>query len=188
MNYFKSERWNAGIQNAFEEATKKADDVQNESLLQSALVPVANIALTYYDKRIRAYFARAGIDIGDDVLTVEKMREKIQSATELEIEDLTIEGIMLALEKPLARELSKLLGFVVTAVFDKVALMLQVKKHVLERLEDGEGGGVIKGRTLHRLRVAATLAKNGTSQAERRRVLNRIYQKKYRKSHDQTWV
>lgn len=188
MNYFRSIRWDAGIQNALEAATKKVDDVEGGGVLQAALVPVANVALTYYDRRIKAYFARAGIDLGDDVLTVEKMREKIQSATDLEIDELTVEGLMRAVEKPLARELSKLLGFVVTAVFDEVELMLQVKRHVLERLEDGEGGGVLKGRTLHRLRVAATLAKSGASPGDRRRVLNRAYQRKYRMSHAQTWV
>ena len=194
-NYFRSERWNAGIGNGLDAALGKQfdsaaeqQDGQASGVLQAVLTPVADLALTYYDRRIRAYFRRANIDIGDDVLTVDSIQKKIKSSTELEIEEFTANGLMLALEKPLARALSELLGFVVTAVFDQVELKRQVKEHVIQRLIDGEGGGVLKGRALHRLREAATYAQSGMGAGEKRRLLNRAYQRAYRRGNSQTWV
>jgi hypothetical protein len=187
-NYFKSQRWNAGIQNKLEAVTAGVDDDVQGGALQALITPVADLALTYYDKRIRAYFRRANIEIGNDVLTVESIRRKIETSTGLEIAELTAAGILIALEKPLARALSELLGFVVTAVFDQVELRRQVKEHVIQRLADGEGGGILKGRTLHRLREAATFARLGVGAGEKRKIMNRVYHRRYRASHPQTWV
>lgn len=197
-NYFKSARWDAGISNAIDAATAGAFDSPEEITaaesdplinagLRVALEPVANLALRLYDRRIRAYFRLNGIDIGDDFLTVESIKAKIESATGLEILELTTEGILDALEKPLAKALSELFGFVITKVFDQIELKRQVKEHVLERLKDGEGGGVIAGEVLHQLRDVATWVHAGLGPVERRRVMNRAYQKKYRKTHAQTW-
>lgn len=187
-NYFKSPRWDAGIQNKLEAVTAGLDNDVQGGALQALITPVADLALTYYDKRIRAYFRRANIEIGDDVLTVESIRRKIETATGLKIAELTAAGILIALEKPLARALSELLGFVVTAVFDQVELRRQVKEHVIQRLVDGEGGGILKGRTLHRLREAATFAKLGVGAGEKRKIMNRVYHRRYRASHQQTWT
>ena len=194
-NYFKSERWNAGIGNGLDAALGQSFDSPEEmqageanGALQLVLLPVADLALTYYDRRIRAFFRRANIEIGDDVLTVDSIQKKIEASTGLEIAEFTAAGLLLALEKPLARALSELLGFVVTAVFDKVELKRQIKEHVIQRLADGEGGGILKGKTLHRLREAATYAQSGLGAGDKRRVLNRSYQRKYRQSHTRTWV
>ena len=194
-NYFKSDRWTAGIDNLLQKQLGQSFDTPEEiaagqidGSLQLVLVPVANLALTYYDRRIRAFFARANIDIGADVLTVEAIQKKIETSTGLEIAEFSAAGLLLALEKPLARALSEALGFVVTKVFDKDELHRQVKEHVIQRLADGEGGGVIREKTLHKLREAATWAKNGLGEGERKKVLNRAYQRRYRKGHAQTWV
>lgn len=193
-NYFKSTRWNAGIGNSLQSALGSSLDDESEreaigdGALAAVLEPVANLALTYYDKRIRAYFARGGIDIGDDVLTVESIKKKIEASTGLEIAELTAEGFLLALEKPIARAVSELLGFVVTKVLDREEFRRQVKTHVLQRLVDGEGGGVVTGRALHQLRDAATWAQSGLSSGDRRRLMNRVYQKRYRRTHAQTWT
>lgn len=187
-NYFKSERWDAGIQNKLVEVRRGIDEDTPDSLLEALITPVADLALTYYDKRIRAFFARANIDIGEDLLTVESIRAKVEASTGLEIAEFSAAGLLVALEKPLARALSELLGFVVTAVFDKDELKRQVKEHVLQRLQDGEGGGIITGRNLHRLREAATYAKLGGGAGERRKILQRIYHRRYRANHPQTWV
>ena len=188
-NFFKSERWNAGIQNAFDGAVAGVDvEGAEPEFINGVGRLVADVALRHYDRRIRAYFARFGVDIGDDVLTVESIREKVRAATGLEIEELTPQGIADALERPLAAAVSELMGFEITSVFDQGQFKEQVKAHVLARLIDGEGGGVLRGQTLHRLREAATYARAGAGPAERRRLLNRAYQRKFRKSNRQTWT
>lgn len=194
-NYFKSVRWNAGIGNTMEDvlgAAKESVSAEFDAALNdpsgAVFEPVANRALSYYDKRIRAHFAKHGIDIGDDILTVESIREKVEASTGLQISELTAEGVLEALERPLAKSVSELLGFAVTKVFDRVEFELQVREHVKRRLIDGEGGGVLTGQVLHDLRDAATWNQAGLSSSERRRILNRAYQRKYRKEHAQTWV
>lgn len=188
-NYFQSDRWDAGIQNRISEIRiPDAPGGDAPGVLEGLAVGAADLALTYYDKRIRAFFRRAGIDIGEAVLTVESIRQKIESASGLEINDLSQQGIADAIEKRLAGQVSELLGFTVTRVFDAVELQEQVKSHVISRLIDGEGGGVLKGRVLHQLRVAASWERAGISSQERRRILSRHYQRKYRKHHDQTWI
>ena len=59
-NYFRSERWDAGIQNKLQAALASEFDTPQEveagqasGALQAVLTPVADLALTYYDKRIR---------------------------------------------------------------------------------------------------------------------------------------
>lgn len=188
-NYFSSERWDNGIQNKISEIRiPEGVDIEQPGMLEGLAVSAADLALTYYDRRIRAHFARAGIDIGQDVLTVEAIRKKIDAASGLDIVELSARGISEAIERQLAAQLSELLGFVVTKVFDTDALQEEVKAHVVARLVDGEGGGILKGRALSRLRNEATWARAGISAYERRQISNRWYQRKYRKKHDQTWV
>lgn len=186
-NYFGSKRWDAGIGNRLDAAI--GDGVEpSGGAAEALLVPVANVALAYYDRRIRAFFARAGVDIGDGPLTVESIRDKVQAASGFELDSLTPEGLMQSVDKRLASELSNQLGFVVTGVFDTDGLKEQIKAHLLARLVDGSGGGVIHGQTLHSLRVAATWVRAGRSLDTRRAILNRFYQRKYRRSHSQTWA
>lgn len=188
-NYFQSDRWDAGIQNRISEI-RIPDTPGGDApgVLEGLAVGAADLALTYYDKRIRAFFMRAGIDIGGDILTVDSIRQKLESASGLDIQELTQQGIADAIERRLAGQVSELLGFTVTRIFDPIELQEQVKSHVIARLIDGEGGGVLKGRVLHQLRVAASWERAGISSAERRRILSRHYQRKYRRNHDQTWV
>lgn len=194
-NYFASKRWDAGIENKLQAVdglrfgdASEITGVQFDGDLNAAVEPTANLALRYYDRRIKAYFAAKGVDLGDDILTVDVVREKINSSSGLEIKELTIEAILNAVEEPIAKAVSKLLGFVVTKIFDKEKFKEQVKDHVRERLEEGEGGGVLHGKVLHDLRDAATWARAGVSAEDRRRILNRAYQRRYRRGHAQTWV
>ena len=193
-NYFKSQRWHAGITNALDDAVsdnfptpEALEEPGAGGLLASVLTPVADLALARYDRRIRAYFRRYGIDVGDGVLTVDSIRQKLQAFSGLQIEDLSPAGVMASVEKPIAAEISRALGFTVTAVFDRDEFKNQVTAHVLARLEDGEGGGVLTGDVLHDLRDAATWSKSGGGPAEKRRLMNRIYQRRYRRTHAQTW-
>ena len=183
-NYFQTHRGDAGIQQRYSEAVSGFDISQ----LTPGYVAekIADWALDRYDLRVRAAFRKAGIDIGDDgQLTVEGIKAKIAASVDgLQIDELSPAGLMAAVDKQLAAQLSQKLGFEVSTVFDAAAAKAQVKAQVIEQLQAGTGGGILKGRTLHSLRRAGTLARAG---GDAKAALNRHYQRKYRKNHAQTW-
>ena len=184
VNYFQTHRGDAGIQQRFGEAVDGFDlsDITPEYVAEQ----IANFALARYDLRVRATLRRAGIQIDDEgPLTVEVILQKVRSAFEgLDIQELSPDGLRDAIDAQLAKQLSERLGFEVSTVFDAAAAREQVKQQVLQALQDGAGAGILKGRTLHSLRMAATLSRAGP---DARAALNRAYARKYRKHHAQTW-
>lgn len=186
-NYFKTKKGDAGIGERFKEgmALLPPDAVPTAAVYES----VADWIFDRYDLRIRARFARMGLKMPEDgPLTVESIRDMVRARSGLEIEELTPDGVMRAVDQQLAAQLSERLGFTVSTVFDVETVKAEVKAQVLEKLANGEGAGVIKGRSLRKLRAVATFARAGWTVPEAQKVLNRIYQKRYRRRNVEKWV
>ena len=181
MTRFKTKRGNEGIAERIQEQAADGD-------VSEGWEAVADWALNRYDTRVRARLRVMGIDVPDDgPLTVQNMLEAVRSKSGLDIVDLTPQGVTDAVDKRLAVELSRALGFEVSTVFNQDALKLEVKGRVLELLADGRGGAVVSGRSLTSLRAAATFAAQGFGPDERKKAQNRFKQKKYRKSNKLVW-
>lgn len=187
-NYFATLRGDAGINRRFIEATAGVEDGQPIS--EVVYTTIANWALARYDLRVRALLRKAGLELPDDgPLTVEVIKERVRSAMDgVEVEELTPEGVMQAVDKKLAAQLSARLGFEVSTAFDAESAKAQVKAQILEALSNGSGAGILKGRTLRNLRLAGTLARAGVGREDYTTMMNRIYVRRYARSHARTWV
>ena len=185
---FATERGNAGIGERYKEAVAGLES--GASIGDGVIEYVADWALRRYDLRVRAVLRKAGLDVGDDgPLTVEVIKEKVRAAmASLELEELTPAGVMAAVDKKVAAQLSERLGFEVTTAFNPELAKEQVKAQVMAALANGTGAGILKGKTLHGLRKAATLARLGVSAEDYTTKMNRLYVRRYAKKHERTWV
>lgn len=179
MNIFKTARGNEGIAERINEAARSGQSDGWEG--------VADWALNRYDTRVRARLRIMGLDVPDSgPLTVQTLKDVVRAKSGLDIEDLTPEGVSLALDKRLAAELSRELGFEVSTVFNTDSLRIEVKSGVMAALDAGRGGP-LHGDTLEDLRAVATFVRAGLVGDDRRKALNRYKQKKYRRNNKQIW-
>lgn len=183
-NYFATKRGNAGIGERIREEIKTAPD----GVTSGGMEAVADWALTRYDTRVRAKLARLGIDVPEgEPFTVAVISERIKQASELDIQDLSKEGIMNAVDQALARTLSKELGAEVSTVFNGEVLKQEVKAALLVKLQDGSAVNFISKKLIRQLRRARTAKNAGVTSAEADKIANRAYQKKYRRKCEQIW-
>jgi hypothetical protein len=184
-NYFATKKGDAGIGETFKDLVREFGLAVGSEITQPVIEALIDAALWRYETRVRAVLLRAGIDVPQTgPLTVASVRETVRRLTGLELSELTPEGIMRSVDAKLSAQLSERLGFVVSTVFDAQKAREEVKAQVLVSLADGHGSGVIKGRVLHELRTVATFTREG---ADRKKVMARVYQKRYRRQHVQRW-
>lgn len=149
---------------------------------------VSDWALERYDTRIRARLREWGLDVDDDgVLSVETIKEAINTRSGLDIQEFDKAGVREAVEKKLASELSRVLGFEVTSVFDADLLKQQVRDGVLGEFSGGRSS-LVGADNFRALKAASTFARAGLSDLEVKRAANRWYSAKYRRNHAQKWV
>ena len=182
-NFFSTPRGNAGIGVQIREAASGVDKGQ-----EIPFEVVINFAINRYEERVRAKFDRMGFKLPDDEpFTAANILERVKKASELEIEDLSKDGIMLAVDKALAKTLSHELGVTVSTVFNGDTLKQEVKAALIKKLEDGSAVQWVGKKIIQRIRRAKTAKNAGLSDAEAKKVANRAYQKKYRRKCEQVW-
>lgn len=187
MSYFTTKRGDAGIGERYKEAVSGLPE--GAPITDTVLTVVADWAIDRYEVRVRAKLRAAGLEIPEDgPIDSKVIISKIKSALDgLEVDSLTPEGLMLAIDKKLAAELSARLGFTVTTALNAEEVWAQVKAQVLLSLADGSGAALIKGATLRALRSRATFQRRGFDKDMEILLRNRKYQKKYRRTHKQQW-
>lgn len=184
--FFSSPKVRAGIQQRWEEAN---EGVKNgEPISGGAVEYVVDFLLRKNEVLIRARFKRLGLEIPEDTeISVEAIVDLVRVKTGLDVQELTPDGIMRAVDGQLAAQLSEKLGLTVDTVFDVDAAKEQVKAQLLEKLANGDGAGILNGPALTRLRAVATFQRAGFTPKEMSNAYNRIYQKRYRRTHKEIW-
>lgn len=187
MSYFTTQRGDAGIGERYKEAVSGLEP--GSPITDAILSTVADWAIERYEVRVRAKLRAAGLDLpADGPIDSDMIIGKIRSSMEgLEIDSLTPDALLAAIDKKLAAELSTRLGFTVTTALNPEAVQAQVKAQVLESLANGTGAALIKGATLRALRSRATFARRGYSPELELQIRNRAYQKKFRRTHKHEW-
>lgn len=182
-NYFSTPRGNKGL------ALKVLEEVKNVPPgTRFSLEGVANAALDRYDTRIRAKLKKLGLDVPDDgPFTVEAISDNIRQHSGLELESLTKQGILNAVDGALSREFSEKFGVTVTSVFNPETLKSEVKAALLVKIQDGTAYGFVKGPLLRKLREIAALRRAGKTADDGQKLRNAAYQKKYRRTHKLVW-
>lgn len=185
-NYFATTRGNAGIGQRIQalSAEIKSAPVGSTFSMES----VVDFALNRYDERIRAKLKRLGLDVPDDgPFTVQTISDNIKAHSGLELDSLTKEGVMQAVDGALSREFSEKFGVTVSSVFNAETLKSEVKAALLEKIQDGTAYGFVKGPLLRKVREIAALRRAGKTGEDGKKLRNAAYQKKYRRTHKSVW-
>ena len=177
--------WNDLIDAAYENYKARG----RESIKEAVAEAIADKVLQRYQVKIAAGFRRAGVEIEDgEPLTAEKLLTIIKDRTGLEINNLTPEGVMSAVDRLLSERLSAAMGVTVTTVFDRQAMMAAMDESVKQAIRDGRAAEFIGKHAMRAARKYATFKRRGIESPEdHRRIMLAWYQKKYRRTHRLVW-
>ena len=151
---------------------------------------VAEKALEKYQGHIRAAFARAGVRIEEgETITVPVLLRVIEERTGLQINDLTEQGVMSAVDGHVSKGLSERLGVELPSVMGgvdviKTALINAAK----EAVASGRATKFMTAGLIHKIRTIKTFNSEGIeTEEDRKKVMARIYQKRYRRRNKEVW-
>lgn len=145
-------------------------------------------ALAIYRPKVAAMLRSAGFEVGDeDDLTLDVVLDAIKARTGLDINNLTREDVTRAINEQLSIYVSHELGFEVRNVLDTAGLKTQIDEHIKDCIRNNRPSKLVPQRLLTKIREAAAFAQMGYSPDEKRMILNRWYQKKYRRNNKLVW-
>lgn len=176
--------WNDVIEGAWERYKAGGRESMQDAVSQE----LVDRALARYSEKIRAMFARGGVVIDQEQpITMAVLTDLISDRTGLDLSDLSPETVAAAVDKELSARLSDALQVPVTTVFDKEKLGEDLKAGVRLAIADGRGAALLTKAMVKTARAYATWKRYGVEEHERRRIMNRSYQAKYRLTHRQEW-
>lgn len=176
--------WNDLIDSAWEHYKENG----RESIKDAMTEAVADAAIKRYQVKITNGFKRAGIEIPpDEPLTAQALTEIIGERTGLELNSLSPDAIMGAVDKLLAERLSQALGVQVATVFDKEAMLQSINAAVLEAIRSGRAAEYVNKAAMHAARRYMTFKRRGIGPEDAEKLSARIRQKRFRATHRLVW-
>jgi len=163
---------------------------EDQDLGDAMKAELVDLAMERLRPRITAAMRRAGLPIEDgEDLSEDTIRRAINERLGIEIEELTPDGIRAALDQRMAGEVSRLLGVDVSAddLADAETLRARLLDAVKDAVASGRANKLISRALIRSVRRAATWARAGVPAEDRGAILNRYYQKRYRRKHVQVW-
>lgn len=161
---------------------------QGQSWADAAKNAATDEALDIYRPKVAAMLRSAGFDVSDDEpLTLGVILQAIQTRTGLDINELDRESVTRAINQQLSIYVSNELGFEIHDVLDTAGLKTQIDNHIKYCVRNNKPSKLVPKRLLAKIREAAAFAQLGYSYDERRLILNRWYQKKYRRNNKLVW-
>lgn len=179
----------AGLSNdlvevAFEHhrTTGSWDGVQG--VLMDAL---ASSALDRFEPKIRNGFERVGLTLPDGPLTIDGMREVIAARIGIEPASLTPEGIKQAFDEKLSQQISDDTGLSIGSVLG-AGIKEAIRAEIVRAIVDGRAHKLLDKVLLARMKRQKAFKQEGyTSPEDQRKVLLRLYQKRYRRRNRLVW-
>ena len=152
---------------------------------QAVIDVLVDNAVTRYSDKITAMLRRGGIEIEDGKeFTPETLLEVINKAVGYDIDNVSVDGIVDAVDAEISRRVSEATGLQVDTVLSVDAL----KRSIIEAIGDAStlrgAAGVVNPSLLRRLRDANTWKNSGY---DKKTVLNAMAQRRYRKNNVWTW-
>lgn len=182
------ERMRAGLVRRLEAAdrdTRKQPD--DAGALTAAAIACADWAIQKNQQHIAAALRRAGIDVDEaEGLNVRDLLPVLSARAEVVIDDITPEAITDAVLRAASARISRELGFQVelSAETDWRQVALNA---AMQAVVTGRPNRIINGAAFGRLQLAAAASGVGMSPADRRRMQNRMAQRRYRQRNRQVW-
>lgn len=182
-------RVNKGVMNdLIELAWRHYKENGRESLPNAFTEAAADLAIKRYDEKIRNGFARAGVPLPAGELNAQTMLGIVQQQTGLELQNLSADGIVQAVDKLLSQRLSQALGVTVATVMDKDAMIASINAAVVQAIRDGRAGEFVNRHALHAARRYAAFKNAGIGPENAAKIAARMRARKYRKTHKLVWL
>lgn len=191
---------------ATHQAFSKAASVAREAVLSGDLSPQSIVAaieatlLEEFKVHIGAALKEAGFEVDvNEPLTAASLSEVVSRKTGIEFSDVTnVNAIIEDIDDHVTKKINQLTGLQAASVMQPGALKEAIAEAVVRQLESGgaAGFGGPNEPTVRRYAAAVDwknskgepFLKEGDGIVEgSRKVSNRIYQKRYRRTHKQEW-
>lgn len=181
------ERATAGIRNRLEQASRDAKRRGDTGNLSASAAAIADWAVNRQKGHIAAALRRAGIEIDEDErLTLAGLVGMISARAEIVLEDLTPEAVTDAVLRAASKHVSRELGFDVELSAETDWRQVAIDA-AMQAVATGRANRIINGQVFGRLQFAAAAAGVGMSAADKRRMQNRMAQRRYRQRNRQVW-
>lgn len=170
-------------------ANAMLDALSNDtSPSQGVIDALTENAINRYGDKISAMLRRGGVEIAnDEPLDAAKLTEILTGALGYDLSDLSVDGVVQAVDGEASKRLSEAIGFEVNSVLDAGALAADIEAAIIERVSEGGAGGLVSAKLLKRLKESATWSRAGYDAEARRRVMLTVAQRTYRKSNELVW-
>lgn len=151
---------------------------------------VAEQALQRYQVHLAAAFARYGVVLEPgEQITVPVLLRVINEKTGLNVDNLTPDGVALAVDTVLAGRVSAALGVEVASVQNLDGLKQNLIDAAKQAVISGRATKLISRGMITKIRAMKAFKDAGVNEEkERLAVMNRAHQKKYRRTHKEVWT
>lgn len=155
---------------------------------EAAATVVADRALVKYQGHVRAGLDRAGIKLEEgETVNVDTIKRIINDKTGLELDSLSPEAVQEAVKAKVTAKVSEMAGVDVSGVTDAESLKEALIAGAKAAVESGRPSGLITAGMIKKIRQAKAFVAADKTSADRRKLMNRIYQKRYRRTHREVW-
>ena len=143
-----------------------------------------------YSARIARALRRAGLQVADDdVLTPDRVRELISEQAGIDLQELSVEGVLEGIDHLASAKLSAAVGMPIDTMLTAEGFKQAIGAAVMEALRNGTAEAIIGDLLVKRARKAAQWKReNVTDPADQKRLEHRARQHKYAAKHSQMWV
>jgi len=183
------DRANAGT--AFDIADKIIDAKLAGGTITDAIAnEIVDRALTRYGKHVRAALARAEINIDpDEAITADVLLREVNAKSGMSLQSWSPEAMLAAAQKQISASMSDILGVQLEGVDSVESLKAALINAAKDAVSSGKESKLIPASMIKKLRVVKTMQSAGVAdEVQRKKMMNRWYQKKYRRSHKEVWV
>lgn len=142
-----------------------------------------------YQKRIAAALRAKGFDIEDDgTLDAETLRTLLNYRMGLSIEAWNPGAVAAAVDGLVRKKLGEELGLDVPEGVEPSQIKQLLIDRAIVELESGRGSEILGAHLVQGLTAARAWDAAGVPEAERKKILSRWYQKKFRRTHKGVWT
>lgn len=170
------------------EAIYDAHALSGGSWSDAASDVLADRIIERYQVHISAALGRAGIVLNEgETLDGATLLRVVNERAGVDIQAWTPEAVRVAFDGFMSRRLSESLGVEVQSVQDLAGVKQSLIDAAAAAVQSGRGNAFIGRGMIAKIRAAKAWKEGGVPVEDRRAVLSRWYQKKYRRSHKGVW-
>jgi len=155
---------------------------------EAAYEELADRAIARYSTHLTAAFRKNGFQLQDgEVMDSQVLMRCINEKAGLEIQHLTPDGVYSAVDAVLSAAMSSVLGVPVSSVMSVEALKQSLIDGAIEAVASGRATKLVSKALIKKMRDRKAWKAGGVEVVDRKKTMNRLYQKRYRRTHVGEW-